>query len=411
VGGFLSQANSRALLPDALLMHATRLEERVGLLTDAHGRISALASESALPSGKWERFSGEIWMAAPVLAHAHLDGFDAPAGAFRRAPFAAWIADLLAWRADSKRLMAAASARAACAELAAHGCGLVAAHVSEPGAEGCGEDPEVLAWCEVLEPFPEDAEAAAARWQRAGGERTAGLALHAPYTVDVGLARRIFAAASGPVSVHLGETEEERECLARGSGPLADLLRTRRGMVSETRHASPVHWLAEAGGLRPGTLAVHAGALRGEELRRLAEAGVAVVFCPGTHAWFGRSRPAFAEAGVFPAALGCDSRASNETLDPIREFRLYCAQVPEAGLACAWQALTEGGARALRRADLGRLAPGATARPLRLRDHRAHEALRRHADPAQRASALLRFLAECADPALLGAKIPDPLHA
>ncbi len=411
MGGFLIQANSRALLPDALLVHALRLEERVGFLTDARGRILELAPESALPPGKWERFPGEVWTAAPVLAHAHLDGFDAPAGSFRRAPFAAWIADLLAWRADSRRLTAAASARAACAELAATGCGLVAAHVSEAGAEGCGEDPEVLAWREVLEPFPEDAQEAEARWRRAGSECAAGLALHAPYTVDVGLARRIFAAASGPISVHLGETEEERECLARGTGPLADLLRARRGRASATCHASPVDWLAEAGGLRPGTLAVHAGALRGEELRRLAAAGVAVVFCPGTHAWFGRPPPAFAEAGVFPSALGCDSRASNETLDPIREFRLYCAQVPEAGPARAWHALTEGGARAVRRADLGRLAPGASARPLRLRDQRVLDALRRHADPAQRASALLRFLAECPDPARLGARIPDPLHA
>lgn len=418
MGGQLIAPGARALLPDALLVHAQRLEERVGLLTDAVGRIVALEPESALPAASWERFPGETWAAAPVMAHAHLDGWDAPAARFRRQPFAAWIADLLAWRAESERLSSAGSATAARAELRRGGCGLVAAHGSEPGAELSDEDgPEVLAWREVLDPFPADAPAAAlARWRELAGPQSAGLALHAPYTVDLDLARELFRAAAGPVSLHLGETEEEREALAHGTGPLADLLRARRGRVMEERHASPVAWLAAAGGLRPGTLAVHGGALRAGELQELARAGVSLIFCPGTHRWFDRPPPMFAAAGVFPSALGCDSRASNEALDPLREYRMACALLPEQDAASWWAALTEGGAVALQRLDLGRLEPGRRARPLRFRDARALEAVSRARASGTgaaggRAAAFCAWLAAEPEPQILAARILDPQHA
>lgn len=412
MGRRLIEPAPRALLPDALLVHAQRLEERVGLLTDAGGRITALVAEQDLPPAAWERFPGELWAAAPVLAHAHLDGWDAPAARLRRAPFAAWVADLLAWRATPGRLRPAASAEAACAELQRNGCGLVATHAGESGAEGLGcADPEVLAWREVLDPFPDEAPAAAlARWMQLAGS-SAGLALHAPYTVDLTLAHELFRAARGPVSLHLGETEEERELLAEGKGPLADLLLARRGRLPETRHASPVAWLAAAGGLRPGTLAVHGGALRAEELQALAQGGVSVVFCPGTHAWFGRPRPPFADAGVFPSALGCDSRASNDALDPLREFRFACAQMPEQSAANWWQALTEGGAQALQRPDLGRLEPGRRFRPLRFQDAQGPAAGRIGNDARAQAAAFCQWLADAPEPRILAARILDPQNA
>lgn len=413
MGGQLIAPGRRALLPDALLVHAQRLEKRVGLLTDAAGKILALAPEAELAPAAWERFPGELWTAAPVLAHAHLDGWDAPAARLRRQPFASWIADLIDWRGSAGRLSPAASAAAACEELARAGCALVAAHGSEPGAEGSGgAEIEVLNWREIIDPFPEEEPAAAlTRWRQTAGPDAAGLALHAPYTVDARLAREVFRAASGPVSLHFGETEEERELLAQGSGPLADLLQARRGRLPAARYASPVDWLAEAGGLRPGTLAVHGGALGAEELQTLARGGVQLVFCPGTHQWFGRPRPAFAAAGVFPSALGCDSRASNESLDPLREFRLACALLPGRSPAGWWQALTEGGARALARPDLGRLDAGRRARPLRFDDSRAWAAVAEAADPAGRAAAFCAWLAEEPEAQFLAARISDPHHA
>ncbi len=409
MGGQLIGPASRALLPDALLLHARRLEERVGILTDGEGRIAALLPEAELPAARWERFPGEIWTAAPVLAHAHLDGWDAPVERLRRAPFAAWIEDLLEWRGAPGRMSPAASAGAALGELQARGCGLVAVHAGEPGVLPPPPSAvEVLAWREVLDPFPaQGAEAAADAWRTAAVD-CAGLALHAPYTVDLGLARCLFARGQQPFSLHLGESPEEREFLRSGSGPLADLLRTRRGRAPTERFASPVAWLAAAGGLGPATLAVHCGDLDVAELRALASAGTTIAFCPGTQDWFGRSRPAFAAAGVYPDALGCDSRASNVALDPLREFRLACAQFPERSRSAWWTALTEGGAEALRRPELGRLVPGCSARALRLRDDRAWA---QEEGPAARAAAVCAWLAETADPGVRGVTMAEPSHA
>jgi cytosine/adenosine deaminase-related metal-dependent hydrolase len=412
VGRFLNREPLRYLLPDALLVGARRCEERTGLAVDGAGRIVACVAEQSQPASDWERFPGEIWTAAPVLAHAHLDGWEAPTARFRRAPFAAWVRDLIAWRAEPARLSAEQSAQAAAARLAAAGCGLAAVHVGEAGAEGAAQAPlELLAWREVLDPFPsDDAESAWRRWNRAAPP-CAGLALHAPYSVDVGLAREVFARGGGPTSLHLGETEDVRACLADGTGPLAELLAERRGRRPAGGHASPLAWLAEAGGLRGGTLAVHAGALRADELRALRVAGVAIVFCPGAHRWFERPSPRFAEAGVFPQALGCDSRASNEDLDPLREWRLALDILPAWSPEDAWTALTAGGARTLRRPHATGFARGASARALRLRDPRAQAAITPARDPARRAAALLRWLADCEDPALAGARLPTTEHA
>lgn len=381
-------------------------------MADAEGRILGHAAPGAAAATDWERFPGEIWTAAPVLAHAHLDGWDAPAGRFRRAPFAGWIRDLLEWREGSDRLSSRASASAASARLAETGCGLAAAHVGGAEAAGAPDSAlELLAWREVLDPFPVDGGPAAhQRWLRAMPP-CAGLALHAPYTVELALAREIFARARGAVSLHLAESEEERMCLATGRGPLAELLAERRGRRPEGGYSSPVAWLASAGGMRRGTLAVHATNLTVEELHALARAGVSTVFCPGTHRWFGRPEPRFAAAGLFPSALGCDSRASNEDLDPLREFRLALRLLPAWKPEDAWHALTAGGARAIGRPGGASLAAGSPLRALRLRDARAVAAAAGEPDAPRRGAALLRWLASCEDPTLAGARIPAPDHA
>lgn len=308
-------------------------------------------------------FPDEWWCAAPVLAHAHLESHDAPAALWPRASFAAWAEALLAWRAGGERTTPAAAARAALCELARAGCGAVLAHVAEPAARSAPHEagaalPELVALPELFEPDP----------ARAGAVDlpAPGVSLHSPFGVSLELARRAFASVAR-VSIHLGEHAEERRLLARGAGPLADLLRRRGRPLPQGRWASPVDWLAEAGGLRHGVIAVHATDLDAAELARLDAAGVALVWCPGTQRWFGRKAPAFlARDGPLPA-LGCDSRASNEALDPLREFRLACAELPGPGPAAWWRAATEGGAKLLGRDDLGHLRPGARCRFLRFR--------------------------------------------
>lgn len=372
----------RACLPEALLTTPGRLLRRHALVLEEgpHGpRVVAVMDEGELPPMiPCRHFPGETWAPAAVMAHAHLESWDAPAADWPRSPFTDWVEALLAWRRRA-RMGAAVAAAHSLDALACGGTALVASHVGEAGATRRAAEaawragevpgllapeawPEVLAWQEWIGPAPEE--------DQAPDEGCQGFAVHAPYSVPSSRARELFAdaAPARPVSVHLGEHPEERELLADGSGPMAAFLARREAPLPAERFASPVDWLAAADGLKPGVLAVHGGDLDANELSRLAAAGVTVVFCPGTHAWFERPRPAFLDGDLPLPALGCDSRASNEVLDPLHELAVACRLMPEPGAAAWWEAATRRGAEALGRPDLGHLGVGATARVLRLVD-------------------------------------------
>lgn len=357
----------RALLPDALLRDPWTLQERVALCCDGEGRIVECLPPEDLPRDRFvEEFPGEVWTAAPVLAHAHLESFDAPSADWDRSSFVAWVEALLAWRTGADRLTPEESAQRSLEELGAAGCGLVLSHVGEAGAEGHGQVglPEAIGLPELFD--PEGIGPSERQWEAA--RAAGGMALHAPYSVAHEVAKEVFRAfaSDGLVSVHLGEHAEERQFLEAGKGPMAELL-ARRGRTLRGRHwESPVDWLESVEGARPGCLAVHGGDLKAEELQRLHGRGVGLVFCPGTHAYFERPAPEFVSAGIPMPALGCDSRASNQSLDPLRELAMAHRMMPTPGAQAWWEALTLRGAWMLRRGDLGSLQDGRRARVLRL---------------------------------------------
>lgn len=363
------------LQPDAVLPDPEHLLRDHVVVVEA-GRVAALLpAQEAGPEGLRQRFPGELWTPAPLLLHAHLESHDAPSTVWPRVRFADWVAALLEWRKDPTRLPPAASALAALEELAATGCGLVVAHYAERGADGHDREfgvppplPEVVALRELLAPAPEEAPDLLQEIDSRPPGMGQGYALHAPYSVSEALARGVFARARAwavPVSIHLGEHAEERSLLAAGDGPLADLLRARGRPLKDRRWSSPVDWLEDVGGLGPPTLVVHGGDLRPAERQRLQAAGVPVVWCPGTHLYFDRPRLHLAPGEPAPL-LGCDSRASNSCLAPLRELRLARALCPGPSPAEWWDALTRRAAQALGRRDLGVVAPGARARFLRL---------------------------------------------
>jgi cytosine/adenosine deaminase-related metal-dependent hydrolase len=359
----------RALLPDALLRDPWTLQERVGLLCDAEGSLVEILPVEDIPGTlELEHFAGETWTAAPILAHAHLESFDAPSADWDRSGFVPWVEDLLAWRELPDRLDAPISAALSLAELQRFGCGLVLSHVAEAGAEGAAFPglPEVLPLPEVFAPGGSALPSAYAEHLA----RSGSLSLHAPYSVSPDVARHAFSltGAQGILSLHLGEFAEERQFLAHGTGPMADLFSRRGRELGAGRWPSPVDWLQDVGGLQAGTLAVHGGDLDVEELRRLHAAGVGLVFCPGTHVYFDRPSTRFLEAGLPLPALGCDSRASNARLDPLREVHLALQMMPEPGPQAWWQALTQRGAEVLRRDDLGSLHVGKRLRCLRIQE-------------------------------------------
>lgn len=177
-----------------------------------------------------------------------------------------------------------------------------------------------------------------------------GWSPHAPYSVSPALFRAAVATRR-PLAIHCAEVPEEQEFLRTGGGPFAALLQ-RLGRLPEGFRApgvGAVRWLEQLGALRQTTLLVHCQELQRGDAARIAEAGAAIVVCPGTIDWFRRSPPPVASwlrAGI-PVALGTDSRASNVALSMVRELARARALWPGLRDGELLTMATASGARAL----------------------------------------------------------------
>jgi cytosine/adenosine deaminase-related metal-dependent hydrolase len=216
--------------------------------------------------------------------------------------------------------------------------------------------------------------------ERGGARIASSVAPHAPYSTS---ARLIQSLATGmpiggvldvPVpacdvsSIHLGESPEEVEFLATGTGPFRSLLAD-LGAWDDTwlpPGLPPVAYLKKLGALHAGLLVVHGTHLGGGELRILADAGTTLVLCPRSNRWVGVGVPPVADAfaaGV-RVAVGTDSLASVEDLNLFAELAFLRQIAPEVPASRLLEAATRGGARALGCTTLGILAPGATSRAI-----------------------------------------------
>ncbi len=132
---------------------------------------------------------------------------------------------------------------------------------------------------------------------------------HAPYSVHLETYREISRLAEQydvRFHTHLSETEDE-----------VRLLRERYGK-------SPVAVLDEVGVLNRRLSVAHGVHLDGEDIRRLAEGGVAVVYNPSSNMKIASGVapiPELLAAGV-KVGLGTDSNLSNNNLDMFEEMRL-----------------------------------------------------------------------------------------
>ena len=179
---------------------------------------------------------------------------------------------------------------------------------------------------------------------------------HAPYTVDdAGLAEAATLAEELdlPLHIHVHETAHEVDSAteAHGERPLARL--ERLGLVSNR------------------LVAVHMTQLTGDEIARIAKAGVNVVHCPESNL---KLASGFCPLGALMAAgvncaLGTDGAASNNDLDMLSEMRTAALLAKAvAGDPCAAPAhavlemATLNGARALGlEQELGSLVAGKQA--------------------------------------------------
>jgi len=164
-------------------------------------------------------------------------------------------------------------------------------------------------------------------------------------------------------SLHLAEHAAERRALEHGDGPVPDWLRGRvRGAADFVwPKQSPIAYADALGALGAHMLLVHLTDARGEELDRVARSGARVVLCPRSNLYIeGRLPPLLAmrSAGIDPA-LGTDSLASNASLDVLAEARAFADRFPTVPAAELVRMATYGGALALDRPALGRIARGA----------------------------------------------------
>lgn len=301
-----------------------------------------------------------------VDAHAHLQL--EPLARPERA-FVPWVRAVMAQRAGTTAARASAAAVDALRELLRSGTTAVGE------IDSAGLSPRALArvpfagrcYQEVLG-FDLDAAGAGrllARRRRAGTSACpTGWSPHAPYSVSAPLFRA--AERSGrALAIHAAEVPEEQQFLRTGRGPFADLLAGLGKLPPGFRApgVGAVAWLDRLGLLGPRTHLVHCQELERGDAQRIARAGAGIVVCPGTITWFGRTAPpvpAWLRLGI-AVGLGTDSRASNRAMSMQHELRLAATLWPGLAPATLLDLATRGGAAALARGGLGRIARQARA--------------------------------------------------
>jgi len=238
-----------------------------------------------------------------------------------------------------------------------------------------------IAFREVFGPDPEERAASmhALRVQvssmraRATPLVRVGVSPHAPYSVsdELFLAVATFAAqAKLPVAVHIAESAEEVALVTQGTGPFADLLRS-RDIDVRRRGDEPLDLMAANGLLRPRTLLIHCVQVSGAAVELIAGAGCGVAHCPQSNARLGAGTAPLVEfiAAGARVGLGSDSMASNDRMDLFEEARFAAtAQRARTGRSdvisarAALRLITLGGAEALRLdAEVGSLSIGKQA--------------------------------------------------
>jgi cytosine/adenosine deaminase-related metal-dependent hydrolase len=302
-----------------------------------------------------------------VNAHTHLDLSGARGIARPSADFIEWLQQVIAYRAGRSRADVEQDIRAGIAESLRFGTTLI----GDIAHEGLSTDALLAAPLRSVvfrELIGLTFERVAKTWEGFRWWREAfpesetckpGVSPHAPYSASEYL---YFMAATSnlPLATHLAESPYEIELLERHNGPFAEFL---QGLGA---------W--EPDGLAPGIdriieLCQRSGTAlfaHGNYLSRdtTLSPSASIVYCPRTHAAFGRPPHPFREflSRGIRVALGTDSLASNPDLDLLTEARFVHARCPDVPGATLLRMATLSGAEALGFADVtGDLSPGKSA--------------------------------------------------
>lgn len=363
---------------------------RDGLVIVEAGRIVAIGSRESFDSAQDKPGVGSeaaeprdlgnvVLMPGLINAHIHLElswlrGRVPPAGRFTD-----WVKTMFAVRGRPDAALSAeqvASIRQAIIELQAAGTVAVGDISNSLAAVGPMREAELdgVVFHELLGFKERDGALVASTRASRDAATVAGarvsLAPHAPYSTSPELFQAIRAevgASACPImSVHLGESPEETELLATGTGPWRGMLE----FIGVWRDdwavpgCGPVEYLDRLGVIDAHTLVVHGVQFDDAALARLAGVGATLVTCPRSNQWVGVGLPPiqrFYDSGV-PVAIGTDSLASVDDLNLFSELKTMRAIAPGVRASRLLESATLTGARALGlERDLGSLTPGKRA--------------------------------------------------
>jgi 5-methylthioadenosine/S-adenosylhomocysteine deaminase len=336
---------------------------------DGQGRIAAVGTAAELGAG--ERFDGAVILPGLVNAHAHIE-YATYAGFGDGLSFAPWIGLHLERKSKLDLDDMLAIARLGAAECLRSGVTTVGdASFSGMAATACAElGLRAIVYLEVFG-GPEAVETqfvpARARVEDAFSDRVQlGISPHAPYTATPAL----YAACLElelPIATHFSESADEAAYLRDGSGAWSALA----ALLVRPLGRSGIRALAEEGLLSERMTAAHCVTIDEEEIRLLADHGVAVAHCPRSNAMLGCGVAPLAElrAAGIRVGIGTDSPASTPSLDMFEELRaaIWAARARGAHPAAlsaaeALELATLGGARALGlEREIGSLTPGKRA--------------------------------------------------
>ena len=353
------------------------------------GRIVELVPRGALPRRRvGEVFDASAHVVLPGLINTHHHFYQTLTRAYGPAldkPLFEWLKTLYPVWARLTSADFACAAKLAMTELLLSGCTTMSDHhyVFPEGSEDAidiememaaelgvrvvlcrgsmdlSEEDGGLPPLQVTQPIDTilaDSERVAARWHRRGADAMTQVALApcSPFSVSADLMRESAILAEKldlRLHTHLAETEDENTyCVSRF------------GM-------RPLDYVAQLGWLSPRVWFAHGIHFTAEEICRLGAAQAAIAHCPSSNMILGSGICAVGalEAAGVAVGLAVDGSASNDGSNMIQELRqAFLLQRAARGSAAAshhdairWA--TEGSARCLGRAELGRIAVDAPA--------------------------------------------------
>lgn len=180
------------------------------------------------------------------------------------------------------------------------------------------------------------------------------LTLHAPYSASeklLQIAANHFQENPYLASVHLLESQDEREIFEKGTGYFADFFQKIGIDFQGFPTKSPIDYIAKGLNREQAIIFVHLTEATAEELAILAEQFPKAYFClcPESNRFIHETLPNFALFLPYldRICLGTDSLASNDSLDMYKEIQAIQAHFPQIDLHTLLKCLTTNGAKAL----------------------------------------------------------------